>query len=269
MAEYLRTELLSRLSDAEVTFLTRTAVLDRMSGPLCDAVLDSTGSGAVLESLAHSNLLLVALDRHGEWYRYHHLFRDLLRAELQRREPELVPRAACPRRRVVRGEPHARAGDRPRAGGRRRRTGQSAHAAERAEGIRHGTRARPSGVGWRGSRTRTWSSSIPRSRCSVRSSTPPPARRPRPSAGPMPRNTRRRRCSPMEAPARIADRPSGSFPTAARWRAGAPSFAAYSVATASTRCDVTRRAALDGLSAASGYRCAALVLHGLCLPPRR
>ena len=90
MAEYLRTELLSNLSDAEVSFLTRTSVLDRMSGPLCDAVLDSTGSGAALESLAHSNLLLVALDRNGEWYRYHHLFRDLLRAELQRREPELV-----------------------------------------------------------------------------------------------------------------------------------------------------------------------------------
>ena len=90
MAEYLRTELLARLSDAEVTFLTRTAVLDRMSGRLCDAVLDRTGSDAVLESLAHSNLLLVALDRHGEWYRYHHFFRDLLRAELQRREPELV-----------------------------------------------------------------------------------------------------------------------------------------------------------------------------------
>ena len=90
MADYLRTELLAHLSDAEVSFLTRTSVLDRMSGQLCDAVLDSTGSGAVLESLAHSNLLLVALDRHGEWYRYHHLFRDLLRAELQRREPELV-----------------------------------------------------------------------------------------------------------------------------------------------------------------------------------
>ena len=90
MADYLRTELLERLSKAEVTFLTRTSVLGRMSGPLCDAVLDSTGSGAVLESLAHSNLLLVALDRHGEWYRYHHLFRDLLRAELQRLDPALV-----------------------------------------------------------------------------------------------------------------------------------------------------------------------------------
>ena len=90
MADYLRSELLSLLSPAEVAFLTRTAILDRLSGPLCDAVLDSTGSGAMLESLAHSNLLLVALDRTGQWYRYHHLFRDLLRAELQRREPELV-----------------------------------------------------------------------------------------------------------------------------------------------------------------------------------
>ena len=120
MADYLRTELLARLSEAEVSFLTRTSVLDRMSGRLCDAVLDRTGSGAVLESLAHSNLLLVALDRHGEWYRYHHLFRDLLRAELQRREPDARQCAARPRRRVVRGEPHARAGDRPRADGLRR-----------------------------------------------------------------------------------------------------------------------------------------------------
>ena len=49
MADYLRTELLARLSDAEVSFLTRTSVLDRMSGPLCDAALDSTGSGALLQ----------------------------------------------------------------------------------------------------------------------------------------------------------------------------------------------------------------------------
>ena len=90
MAQYLRTELLSRLSQSEVTFLTRTAVLDRMSGALCDAVLDTTGSDVMLEALAHSNLLVVALDRHEEWYRYHHLFRDLLLAELRRREPELV-----------------------------------------------------------------------------------------------------------------------------------------------------------------------------------
>jgi LuxR family maltose regulon positive regulatory protein len=62
-----------------------------MCGPLCDAVLNTTGSSTALESLAGSNLLLVPLDRRREWYRYHHLFRDLLRAELDRREPELIP----------------------------------------------------------------------------------------------------------------------------------------------------------------------------------
>jgi LuxR family maltose regulon positive regulatory protein len=92
MADYLRQELLARLSPELVSFLTRTAVLDRMSGPLCDAVLETGGSGRVLASLERSNLLLVALDRDHGWYRYHHLFGELLRAELERREPELVPR---------------------------------------------------------------------------------------------------------------------------------------------------------------------------------
>ena len=91
IVDYLRSELLSRLPAARVSFLTRTAVLDRMCGPLCDAVLDTTGSARVLESLAGSNLLLLPLDRRRQWYRYHHLFRDLLRAELERREPELIP----------------------------------------------------------------------------------------------------------------------------------------------------------------------------------
>jgi LuxR family transcriptional regulator, maltose regulon positive regulatory protein len=92
MAEYLGSELLSRLSGDEVSFLTRTSVLERMCGPLCDAMLGITGSAAMLESLERSNLLLVALDRRAEWYRYHHLLRDLLVAELRRREPEIVPR---------------------------------------------------------------------------------------------------------------------------------------------------------------------------------
>jgi LuxR family maltose regulon positive regulatory protein len=91
MADYLWSELLGQLSPERVAFLTRTAVLERMSGPLCDAVLDTTGSSAVLTSLEASNLLLVPLDRQRRWYRYHHLFHELLRAELDRREPELVP----------------------------------------------------------------------------------------------------------------------------------------------------------------------------------
>jgi LuxR family transcriptional regulator, maltose regulon positive regulatory protein len=90
MADYLRLELLARLSPELVSFLTRTAVLDRLSGPLCDAVLETSGSGRVLESLEGSNLLLVALDRDHGWYRYHHLFGELLRAELERREPGQV-----------------------------------------------------------------------------------------------------------------------------------------------------------------------------------
>jgi len=90
LADYLQSVLLSRLSPTEVQFLTRTAVLDRLSGPLCDAVLGTTGSTAVLASLERSNLLVVPLDRQREWYRYHHLFQELLREELERSEPELV-----------------------------------------------------------------------------------------------------------------------------------------------------------------------------------
>ena len=90
LVDYLQSVLLSRLSPTDVRFLTRTAVLDGLSGPLCDAVLGTTGSADALESLARSNLLVIALDHHREWYRYHHLFRELLRAVLERDEPELV-----------------------------------------------------------------------------------------------------------------------------------------------------------------------------------
>ena len=61
-----------------------------MCGSLCDAILGATGSGRVLEQMEGRNLLVVPLDRRREWYRYHHLFRDLLQAELRRREPDLV-----------------------------------------------------------------------------------------------------------------------------------------------------------------------------------
>jgi LuxR family maltose regulon positive regulatory protein len=90
LADYLQSELLAHLPTERVAFLTRTAVLDRLSGPLCDAVLDTTGSAEMLEVLERSNLLVVPLDRQREWYRYHPLFRELLRGELERSEPELV-----------------------------------------------------------------------------------------------------------------------------------------------------------------------------------
>jgi len=91
VSEYMESEFLSRISRRQRVFLTRTAVLERMGGPLCDAVLEMGGSAAVLAELAGSNLLLVPLDRRGQWYRCHHLFRDMLLAELERQAPELLP----------------------------------------------------------------------------------------------------------------------------------------------------------------------------------
>jgi LuxR family maltose regulon positive regulatory protein len=88
---YLESELLARISLRHRAFLTQTAVLERMCGPLCEAVLELPGSAATLAELARSNLLLVPLDRHGVWYRYHHLFRDMLQAELHNQEPGLAP----------------------------------------------------------------------------------------------------------------------------------------------------------------------------------
>ena len=91
VSEYLESEFLARISRQHRTFLTRTAVLERMCGPLCDAVLGTSGSMAALAGLERSNLLLVPLDRRGQWYRYHHLFRDMLLAELHRQEPDQIP----------------------------------------------------------------------------------------------------------------------------------------------------------------------------------
>ena len=88
VAEYFRFELLSRLPPAEARFLQYTSVLDRMCGRLCDAVLQTTRSADTLEALERTNGFVVPLDRHGEWYRYHHLFAELLRKELERSEPE-------------------------------------------------------------------------------------------------------------------------------------------------------------------------------------
>jgi LuxR family maltose regulon positive regulatory protein len=91
VSDYMESEFLSRISRRQRVFLTRTAVLERMSGPLCEAVLELRGSAVTLADLARSNMLLVPLDRRGEWYRYHHLFRDMLLAELERLEPGMIP----------------------------------------------------------------------------------------------------------------------------------------------------------------------------------
>ena len=76
VSEYIESEFLARISGPHRTFLTRSAALTRLSGPLCEVALELPGSAATLADLARSNLLLVPLDRRGQWYRYHHLFRD-------------------------------------------------------------------------------------------------------------------------------------------------------------------------------------------------
>jgi LuxR family transcriptional regulator, maltose regulon positive regulatory protein len=84
--DYLLEEVLQRQPDEIRTFLLCTSVLDRLCGPLCDAVLESpAGSGEeTLPAVEHANLFIVALDNERHWYRYHQLFRDLLRHRLER-----------------------------------------------------------------------------------------------------------------------------------------------------------------------------------------
>ena len=91
VSEYVESEFLARVSPRRREFLTRAAVLEQMGGPLCEAVLGMSGAGTELAELAQSNLLLVPLDRRGDWYRYHRLFRDMLLADLQRQDPGLIP----------------------------------------------------------------------------------------------------------------------------------------------------------------------------------
>lgn len=91
MVDYFRSEVLGPLPPRTVDFLTRTAILERMSGPLCDAVLDTAGSAAVLESLEQAGRLLLPLDRTRSWYRYQRPFREMLQAELRLHQPELEP----------------------------------------------------------------------------------------------------------------------------------------------------------------------------------
>jgi LuxR family maltose regulon positive regulatory protein len=91
VSEYLRDELLASLAPDLQEFLLRSSLLEQMSGPLCDAVLETTGSGLVLQQLERSNLLVIPLDDEGRWYRFHHLFAEMLQAELERREPERIP----------------------------------------------------------------------------------------------------------------------------------------------------------------------------------
>jgi len=105
--DYLVEEVLQRQPESAQTFLLQTAILDRLTGPLCDAITGQddgstglttggstrlTASGqATLERLERANLFIIPLDNERSWYRYHHLFADLLRQRLQQTQPDLVP----------------------------------------------------------------------------------------------------------------------------------------------------------------------------------
>jgi LuxR family transcriptional regulator, maltose regulon positive regulatory protein len=98
VVDYLAEEVLDRQPDDIRTFLLQTATMDRFTARLCDAVTDRADSKAMLDRLDRANLFLVPLDDRRVWYRYHHLFADVLRARLLDENPELVAvlhRRAC------------------------------------------------------------------------------------------------------------------------------------------------------------------------------
>jgi len=91
VVDFLAGEVLATHSPELQRFMLRTSVLERLCGPLCDAVLDDRGSARTLDELARTNLFLLPLDDRRRWFRFHHLFAQILRVELEKREPHLGP----------------------------------------------------------------------------------------------------------------------------------------------------------------------------------
>ena len=90
VADYLYRETLIRQPEDVQRFLRRTAVLDQLGGPLCDAVLESSGAAGRLRRLEAASLFVIPLDRQRQWYRYHALFREFLLGELRSAEPDVM-----------------------------------------------------------------------------------------------------------------------------------------------------------------------------------
>jgi LuxR family transcriptional regulator, maltose regulon positive regulatory protein len=88
--DYLAEEVLHCQSAEMQSFLLQTSILDRMCGSLCDAVLERTACQATLETLQHNNLFVISLDDERRWYRYHHLFAEVLRGRLRQTHPDLI-----------------------------------------------------------------------------------------------------------------------------------------------------------------------------------
>jgi len=91
LIDFLEQEVLQAHDPLMQELMLRSSILERLSGPLCDAVLDQQHSAPMLDALSHSNLFLISLDDEGEWYRFHPSFAQLLRVELERREPGAAP----------------------------------------------------------------------------------------------------------------------------------------------------------------------------------
>ena len=91
IVDYLAEEVVQRQSSELQAFLLQTSILDRMCGPLCNAVLARTDSQATLETLRRGNLFVIPLDDERRWYRYHHLFAEVLHARLRDTQPEAMP----------------------------------------------------------------------------------------------------------------------------------------------------------------------------------
>ena len=91
IVDFLAEEVLSRQPSEIRQFLARTAILGRFCAPLCNTVAGSAGSAGTIDTLERENLFVVALDDTREWFRYHNLFAQVLRSELTRSEPEIVP----------------------------------------------------------------------------------------------------------------------------------------------------------------------------------
>ena len=91
IVDYLVEEVLQRQSERVRSFLLQTSILDWLSGPLCDAVTGQEEGKVLLETLERGNLFVSALDDKRHWFRYHHLFADVLHAHLMEEQPDRVP----------------------------------------------------------------------------------------------------------------------------------------------------------------------------------
>jgi LuxR family maltose regulon positive regulatory protein len=104
VVDYLVEEVLQRQPERVRSFLLQTSILERLSGPLCDAVTGQERSNVLLEALERGNLFVVPLDDRRHWFRYHHLFADVLRARLMEEQPDRAPTLHPAGERVVRAE---------------------------------------------------------------------------------------------------------------------------------------------------------------------